>query len=277
MGVRFAGIKPFKPNRLKAGTQILLPIWNTAGGNVGTFTEGDSILIEFDVTKATSVQLLSGDIPGGTRFETAPLSVQGNKTYIPGGGVQTDFEFTLRATNNKGFVDRTFTITMLPNGDKWFNFWDNTSISTQSIDQGATDSATTTVSQLETNKWFSWDNTSVSTQSVDQGASNPATTTVNQLETNKWFSWDNTSISTQSVDQGATDSATTTVNQLETNKWWTSWDNTSLSTQSVDQGITDSATTEVDQLETNKWWTSWDNTSVSTQTADQSGSGTADL
>jgi phenylpyruvate tautomerase PptA (4-oxalocrotonate tautomerase family) len=278
MGVRFQGIKPFAPNRLKAGTQILLPIWQTPAGSLGTFTEGDTINVGFSVNNSTSVVLQSGELPGNTRFETAPLSVLGNNTFTPG-GLERDFEFTLRAINQKGSVDRTFLITMIPNGAKWYANWDDSPTNQYTVDLGTGDPAQTEVDQVPTNKWYvTWDDTSTNQYTADLGSGDPAQTEVDQVETNKWYvTWDDTSTNQYTVDLGTGDPAQTEVDQVETNKWYVTWDDTTTQQYTLNLGSGATAQTEVDQVPTNKWYVTWDDSPTTQYTVDLSGSGTADL
>ena len=83
------------------------PVWTTSAGSLGTVQERTTQSFTLDATDATTFSLQSGTLPGGLRLE-------GNRiigTPFEVSDTQTN-KFVIRASNNEGSIDRTFTITV---------------------------------------------------------------------------------------------------------------------------------------------------------------------
>lgn len=93
------------------------PVWTTPAGNIGSFRSGEGLSFIFEATDAngTSVgySLLSGTLPQGVSFINGTLATGQNGTSIV--LVDTDYTFTVRASDGRFFTDRTFTVTLTKN------------------------------------------------------------------------------------------------------------------------------------------------------------------
>ena len=83
------------------------PVWTTSAGSLGTVQERTTQSFTLVATNATSFILQSGTLPGGLRLESnkivgTPFEVTDTRTS----------KFVIRASNNEGSIDRTFTITV---------------------------------------------------------------------------------------------------------------------------------------------------------------------
>lgn len=83
------------------------PVWTTTAGSLGTIQERTTQSFTLSATDATSFSLISGSLPGGLRLENGnilgtPFEVSDTRTS----------EFVIRASNEEGSIDRTFTLTV---------------------------------------------------------------------------------------------------------------------------------------------------------------------
>jgi hypothetical protein len=91
-----------------------LPIWITTSGSVGAILIQRNFQKQLIAENATDFSLLSGELPPGLSLTSSGLiygvpnidNIVANKSiYI--------YSFLIRATNNQGFIDRAFSITLL--------------------------------------------------------------------------------------------------------------------------------------------------------------------
>lgn len=83
------------------------PVWTTTAGSLGIIQERTTQSFTLSATDATSFSLISGSLPGGLRLENSnilgtPFEVSDTRTS----------EFVIRASNEEGSIDRTFTLTV---------------------------------------------------------------------------------------------------------------------------------------------------------------------
>ena len=86
------------------------PVWNTASGSLGSFSELSSISIQLSATDPEAVTLsysvLSGTLPSGVTLSSAGL-ISGT---LPNITTSTTYSFTIRVSDGINNVDREFTI-----------------------------------------------------------------------------------------------------------------------------------------------------------------------
>lgn len=93
------------------------PVWQTPAGNIGSFRSGGALSFTFKATDANGTpvtySLLSGTLPQGVSFRDGSLETGHTGTSIV--LADTDYTFTVRASDGRFNADRTFTLTMLKN------------------------------------------------------------------------------------------------------------------------------------------------------------------
>lgn len=94
------------------------PIWVTAAGFLGTYTERTTISIPVIATGTNiTYSLISGELPLGLRLQSSTGNILGTPVSVP---LDTSKEFVVRAENNDGLADRTFTIDVVgPTNPSW--------------------------------------------------------------------------------------------------------------------------------------------------------------
>ena len=87
------------------------PAWVTAAGSLGSDYTQRSSSFTPSAPGATSFSLVSGSLPTGHSLNTSTGVISGTASGVADYTSST-FNFTLRATNGFGFVDRAFSITI---------------------------------------------------------------------------------------------------------------------------------------------------------------------
>ena len=87
------------------------PAWNTRASDLGVIKEGQYYKFEFDAERATTYKVVTGKLPKGIELNetTGVLSGTPNSNNNES---DTLYRFTIRARNNDGLKDKSFTLTI---------------------------------------------------------------------------------------------------------------------------------------------------------------------
>ena len=101
-----------------AGTVDRDPIWSTAGGSRGSFTDNVNLNITHSASDpdgtGITYSIASGSIPAGTTLNTSTGTITGNPTDVSN---STNYTYTLSAASNGQSENRAFSITITPTLD----------------------------------------------------------------------------------------------------------------------------------------------------------------
>lgn len=95
----------------RSAKSVAPPTWVTASGSIGSdYTQRNSSFT-VSATGATSYSVVSGSLPSSQSLNTSTGVISGTATGVSD-FTSTTYNFTIRATNSGGTVDRAFSITI---------------------------------------------------------------------------------------------------------------------------------------------------------------------
>jgi len=118
-------IKVTNPSNLYGVLQNILyvnqqPIWSTASGSLGTFSEGDSVSLSVGATdpesSTVSYSLSSGSLPGGLSLNSSTGVISGVPSEI---STNTTYSFTLNASDGANTSLRQFSMSISNDAPIW--------------------------------------------------------------------------------------------------------------------------------------------------------------
>ena len=118
-------VKVTNPSNLYGVLQNILyvnqqPIWSTASGSLGTFSEGDSVSLSVGATdpesSTVSYSLSSGSLPGGLSLNSSTGVISGVPSEI---STNTTYSFTLNASDGANTSLRQFSISISNDAPIW--------------------------------------------------------------------------------------------------------------------------------------------------------------
>jgi len=112
------GVRVVNPSGLAgtldpAGTIDRDPVWSTASGSLGSFSDGTSVSVTLLASdpdgSSVTYSLQSGTLPSGLALNSSSGVISGTASVVAN---DTTSSFTIRATSNSQTADRAFSITI---------------------------------------------------------------------------------------------------------------------------------------------------------------------